>query len=73
MMNNDEAIYLATNNGVVTTRKDDGRWRAVGHSLEGHDVTAIIAREGVILAGTTDGMFDGINGFGCILSTVDVT
>jgi photosystem II stability/assembly factor-like uncharacterized protein len=57
MLNNDEVIYLATNNGVLTARTDDGRWRATGRSLEGHHVTAIIAREGVVLAGTTDGMY----------------
>lgn len=61
-MMSDEVIYLATDNGVVTARQRDGRWRAAGRSLEGRAVTAVIAREGVILAGTTGGIYRSDSG-----------
>jgi photosystem II stability/assembly factor-like uncharacterized protein len=48
-------IALATNNGVVFA--EGGSWRVLRRSLEGSHVTSIIAREGVILAGTLDGIF----------------
>jgi len=57
-------IYLATNNGLVAC-KWDGEWHEVRRGLERKHVTSVIAREGVILAGTTDGIFrsddDGSN------------
>jgi photosystem II stability/assembly factor-like uncharacterized protein len=57
-------IYLGTNNGVVLCERDDD-WRIVRRGLEGQRVTTVItpphfgggAREGHILAGTTDGVF----------------
>lgn len=49
-------IYLATDHGVAVAEKD-GSWRVVRTSLDGHKTTSIIAREGVVLAGTTDGIF----------------
>ncbi len=49
-------IYLATNTGLVACDYD-GDWRIVRRGLEWRRVTSVIAREGVILAGTTDGVF----------------
>lgn len=49
-------LYLATTHGLVLCEKEDA-WRVVGHSLEGERVTSVTARGGVILAGTTDGIF----------------
>lgn len=49
-------LWLATQNGVVQMASDGGGWTERGHSLPGKHVTSIIAREGVILAGTTDGV-----------------
>jgi len=48
-------LYLATNNGMVAA--ENGSWRLLRRGLDGQRVTSIIAREGVILAGTTDGIF----------------
>ena len=49
-------IYLATNNGLIVCERE-GEWREVRRGLEGKRVTSVIAREGVILAGTRDGIF----------------
>jgi photosystem II stability/assembly factor-like uncharacterized protein len=50
-------LYLATNSGLVTAERREGEWRAGGRALEGQHVTSVIAREGVILAGTRRGVF----------------
>jgi photosystem II stability/assembly factor-like uncharacterized protein len=50
-------IYLATNNGLVICEGTGGEWRLVRRGLDGQRVTSLIAREGVILAGTTNGIF----------------
>lgn len=50
-------LLVATENGlVIFTPAADG-WREEARSLAGYDVTSVISREGVILAGTTDGVF----------------
>ncbi len=54
-------IYLATNNGLVVANPE-GDWRVTGHGLDGHNVTAVMAREGVTLAGTTDGIYRSDDG-----------
>jgi hypothetical protein len=48
-------IYLATHHGMAVA--DSASWRVLRRGLQGQRVTSIIAREGVILAGTTDGIF----------------
>lgn len=53
----DTALVLATDDGVVTGTRTPAGWRADGPSLRGRRVTSIIAREGVILAGTTAGVW----------------
>jgi photosystem II stability/assembly factor-like uncharacterized protein len=50
-------LILATAHGLFTARRDGVEWGAPTRSLEGHHVTSVIAREGVILAGTTGGVF----------------
>jgi hypothetical protein len=50
-------LFLATNEGVVLLERDAGEWEVVHSSLAGQRVTSIIAREGVILAGTVAGIF----------------
>ncbi len=49
-------IYLATNTGVIVVERE-GDWHIVRSGLEGQQVTSVIAREGVVLAGTLDGIF----------------
>jgi len=49
-------IYLATESGLVVC-EGEGELREVRRGLKGKRVTSVIAREGVILAGTWDGVF----------------
>ncbi len=50
-------LLLATRTGFLSLARDGSTWRESIHGLEGREVTSLIAREGVILAGTTDGVF----------------
>lgn len=49
--------FLATNHGLTLAFAEGGEWTRIGATLENHHVTSVIAREGVILAGTTEGVF----------------
>lgn len=49
-------LYLATDNGLTIGQLENGNSQEVGQTLTGHNVTSVIAREGVILAGTTEGV-----------------
>jgi photosystem II stability/assembly factor-like uncharacterized protein len=49
-------LYLATDHGVRVAEKDE-IWRVVQGGLDGQRATSISARQGIILAGTTDGIF----------------
>lgn len=53
---------VATRQGVVTLEGEGGRWGKVARGLEAKQATSVIAREGVILAGTTDGVFRSDDG-----------
>jgi photosystem II stability/assembly factor-like uncharacterized protein len=48
---------LATKQGVVVCQPSDQGWQEVRRGLEDQTVTSAIAREGVILAGTHQGVF----------------
>ncbi len=50
-------LVLATERGVAIAERGQADWRTVRHGLTGQHVTSVIAREGVILAGTTQGVF----------------
>jgi photosystem II stability/assembly factor-like uncharacterized protein len=50
-------LFLATADGLVVLQRDGDTWRETDRGLDGQNVTSVIAREGVILAGTTDGVF----------------
>jgi len=50
-------LFLATQNGVWLAHNRAGQWQTEARGLNGRFVTSIIAREGVILAGTTAGIF----------------
>jgi photosystem II stability/assembly factor-like uncharacterized protein len=52
-----DTLFLATGSGLAVCRHDHGEWREVARGLAGQRVTSAIAREGVVLAGTTDGVF----------------
>ncbi len=50
-------LLLATHHGLVVCTGDGGNWRESHRGLTDKNVTSVIAREGVILAGTTDGVY----------------
>jgi photosystem II stability/assembly factor-like uncharacterized protein len=53
--------FLATEQGVVIAQRAGDDWREVSRSLTDQHVTSLIAREGVILAGTRNGVFRSDN------------
>ncbi len=50
-------LLLATQHGVVVCQHDGKDWHEAGRSLAGRNVTCVTAFNGVILAGTTDGVY----------------
>lgn len=52
-----QTLFLATKDGLVVARRDGRDWHEVYRGLTDRSVTSVIAREGVILAGTRDGVF----------------
>src|SRR6266436_2790835 len=53
----DTTLIVATGHGIFTYERNEHDWRARAFGLDGQNVTSAIAREGVILAGTTNGVF----------------
>jgi photosystem II stability/assembly factor-like uncharacterized protein len=51
-----DTVYLATRSGLAIGQRDNGTWRVTDRVLKSQHVTSVIAREGVILAGTTHGV-----------------
>lgn len=52
-----ETLFLATEDGFVWAELNGSGWKVRGRTLEGTEITSVIAREGVILAGTRDGVW----------------
>jgi photosystem II stability/assembly factor-like uncharacterized protein len=52
-----EKLYIATNHGVFVGEKDNDGWKVVAGGLVEQKATSIIAREGVVLAGTRNGVY----------------
>lgn len=50
-------LILATKTGLVTCERNGDAWKESTRTLADQQVTSVIAREGVILAGTTKGIF----------------
>lgn len=50
-------LLIATEKGLVICERDGDNWRESIRGLTDKEVTSVIAREGVILAGTTEGVF----------------
>ncbi len=50
-------LLLATEQGLVVRERKEETWQELSRGLTDQHVTSVIAREGVILAGTTDGVF----------------
>ena len=53
----DTTLIVATGHGIFTYERNANDWRARARGLDGQNVTSAVAREGVILAGTTNGVF----------------
>ena len=49
-------LALSTTDGFALYGLEENEWRLARRSLQGREVTSLIAREGVILAGTHDGV-----------------
>jgi photosystem II stability/assembly factor-like uncharacterized protein len=49
-------LYLATDNGLTIGQYENGAAEVINQTLTEYEVTSVIAREGVILAGTTEGV-----------------
>jgi photosystem II stability/assembly factor-like uncharacterized protein len=50
-------LLLATSDGLAVCEASGDGWREIQHGLAGHQLTSVIAREGVILAGAGDGVY----------------
>ncbi len=50
-------LLLATRHGLVVCERETESWRETARGLDGKSVTSVTARLGIILAGTTDGIF----------------
>lgn len=50
-------LLIATSEGLVVCRREAEGWQEVRRGLEEKEVTTVMAREGVILAGTTEGVY----------------
>ncbi|MCA1553322.1 MAG: hypothetical protein LC737_02985, partial [Chloroflexi bacterium] len=55
-------LGLATSDGLVLVERDGAAWHSIRRSLPGRELTSIIAREGVILVGTHDGVLRSDDG-----------
>jgi photosystem II stability/assembly factor-like uncharacterized protein len=55
-------LYIATRIGLVTAEGEGTEWQIKEQQLAGREVTSVIAREGVILAGTKDGIYRSADG-----------
>ncbi|TAH53969.1 MAG: exo-alpha-sialidase [Chloroflexota bacterium] len=49
-------IFIATSNGLVIAAQENGDWEISERALSGKHITSVIAREGVILVGSRDGV-----------------
>jgi photosystem II stability/assembly factor-like uncharacterized protein len=50
-------LYLATSIGLFIISQANGNWNIVGHTLTDKYLTGVVASKGVILAGTTQGIW----------------
>ncbi|MHC4464622.1 MAG: WD40/YVTN/BNR-like repeat-containing protein [Planctomycetota bacterium] len=50
-------LYLATSAGLFIAAQTNGEWRIGGQALTEHSLTSVVVSEGIILAGTVDGIW----------------
>ncbi len=53
----DNLLPLATRSGFLSLTNANNAWHESARGLDGREVTSLVARQGVILAGTTEGVF----------------
>src|SRR5947209_10192952 len=51
-----DTLFLATEAGLVTVRRETNRWQVVDRAVQDQHVTSVAAHNGIILAGTTQGI-----------------
>jgi hypothetical protein len=51
-----DTLYVATHSGLAICQREQDSWSVVSHVLEKEHVTSVVAREGMILAGTARGI-----------------
>lgn len=51
-----KTLYLAASSGVLVSADAGESWQAAGYSFGGNAVTCIAAQDGIVLAGTRDGV-----------------
>lgn len=50
-------LLVATERGLIICEREGGEWREIAGGLADQQLTSVIARDGVILAGSTKGIF----------------
>lgn len=55
-------LYIATNNGLIIGEQVRGEWQITRRVLEGKHLTSVVAREGVILTGSREGVMRSDDG-----------
>lgn len=50
-------LVLATDRGLYLAKREDGTWRPQSRHLESHAFTCVLEEEGLVLAGTTNGLY----------------
>jgi photosystem II stability/assembly factor-like uncharacterized protein len=58
----DSLLAAATAGGLVICARQDGEWRVTRRSLDGCALTSVSARDGVLLAGSRDGIWRSEDG-----------
>jgi photosystem II stability/assembly factor-like uncharacterized protein len=53
----DKVIFIGTSNGLVVGESRGEGWHVSRYALQGHYITSVAAEEGVLLAGTQDGVY----------------
>jgi len=56
MESGNDALLVATDRGLIVATREAGGWQERGRSLVERQITSVVSREGVILAGTTGGV-----------------
>lgn len=57
----DRLLLVATNQGLLSYIRADGDWKFHEKKLTGRRITCVISRDGIILAGTREGIFRSLD------------